>query len=66
MPCSIPERRLGPRHGRRHLPPLHAQWFAEITRTSLTRSRIVVGGDRNYPPMSFWMATASPPGSPSI
>jgi PAS domain S-box-containing protein len=41
---------------------LHTKWFAEITRTSLTRSRIVVGGDRNYPPYEFLDDNGQPAG----
>ncbi len=41
---------------------LHAEWFAEIARTSLTRSRIVVGGDHNYPPYEFLDGNGQPAG----
>ena len=41
---------------------LHAKWFSALEAMSLTKSRIVVGGDANYPPYEFLDANGQPAG----
>ncbi len=41
---------------------LHAKWFADLEATGRSRSRLVVGGDREYPPYEFLDANGQPAG----
>ena len=41
---------------------LHAKWFADVEATGRSRSRLVVGGDRAYPPYEFVDANGQPAG----
>ena len=41
---------------------LHAQWFADIEAAERTKSRIVVGGDSDYPPYEFLDRNGQPTG----
>ena len=41
---------------------LHTQWFADIEAAGRTQSRIVVGGDSDYPPYEFIDANGQPAG----
>ena len=41
---------------------LHTKWFSEIEALGRGKSRIVVGGDRNYPPYEFLDANGQPAG----
>ena len=41
---------------------LHARWFADIAGIARTKSRIVVGGDHNYPPYEFLDRNGQPAG----
>lgn len=41
---------------------LHAQWFSALEAVGRTRSRIVVGGDANYPPFEFLDSNGQPQG----
>ena len=41
---------------------LHAKWFADLEATGRSRSRLVVGGDRAYPPYEFVDANGQPAG----
>ncbi|MGD9613009.1 MAG: transporter substrate-binding domain-containing protein [Kiritimatiellia bacterium] len=41
---------------------LYAKWFADLEATGRARSRIVVGGDHDYPPYEFLDANGQPAG----
>lgn len=41
---------------------LHAKWFAALEAEARARSRIIVGGDDNYPPYEFLDANGQPAG----
>ena len=41
---------------------LHTQWFSEIEAVGRGKSRIVIGGDRNYPPYEFLDKNGQPAG----
>ncbi|MBK6406205.1 MAG: transporter substrate-binding domain-containing protein [Holophagales bacterium] len=45
---------------------LQAKWFGPVEARERPGRRIVVGGDADYPPTSFWTATVSPRASTSI
>ncbi|NCA83365.1 MAG: transporter substrate-binding domain-containing protein [Opitutae bacterium] len=41
---------------------LHAKWFSDIEAAGRTKSRIIVGGDHNYPPYEFLDRNGQPAG----